>query len=267
MSMLELHENQYDLIASLGANCSATHNLIVRGLRKAALPFDWTYVIDERPYLWMAEHVCDRFRDFCKRENLVEITPDSPEWSDYHYDRVQYVDSGSGFRFVNHFSRQIDCDGEYDKVHSTLVRRIERFFEMIGKSKKVLFVVATPILISPETFSTLHRSFSASFPNVDFSFAYMRFSIPKDETLPSYGAETRFIPIERSQNSYDFTHTNFEWNFMGSLELSGLFVPKEAAPKKNDRLIHISFDIWPTTTIRIEVRKKRKTSLDNQSAR
>lgn len=94
----------YDLIVSLGGNCSAAAQLNMRGLRQEALPFDWVYVVDERPFIWLAEHVGDRWRDLCLKENLQEITPGHAEWSAEHADRVQYVDRESGYRFVNHFN-------------------------------------------------------------------------------------------------------------------------------------------------------------------
>ena len=250
---MKLRENQYDLIASLGANCAAAHNLEIRGLRPVALPFDWTYVVDESPYAWMAEHVCDGFRGLCMRENLVEITPASPEWKDAHADRVKYVDNGSGFRFVNHFSRPVDSDGEYAKVHSALSRRTERLFEMLGKSGRVLFVAGTHVRISPETFQALRRSFSARFPDVDFGFVYVRFATARDEVLPEYGEETRLITVERPLNDYDCAQANFEWSFMDSLELSGLF------QRPRERLMHVSLGIWPSVSLHVELRRKRKS--------
>lgn len=250
---MKLRENQYDLIASLGANCSAAHNLEIRGLRPVALPFDWTYVVDESPYVWMSEHICNGFRGICMKENLEEITPASSEWKDAHADRVKYIDKGSGFRFVNHFSRPVDSVGEYARVHSALSRRTERFFEMIGKSSRVLFVAATHVRISPETFLALRRSFSVRFPDVGFDFVYMRFSTARDEDLPAYGEGTRLIPVERAQNEYDFTHTNFEWSFMDSLGLSGRF------QTTRDRLMHISLGVWPSVVLHVELRRKRKS--------
>lgn len=37
----------YDLIASLGGDCSAASQLRLRGLRHEAYPFDWTYIGSE----------------------------------------------------------------------------------------------------------------------------------------------------------------------------------------------------------------------------
>ncbi len=37
---------KYDLVCSLGGNCSVAHNLIFRGLRKFALPFEWAFLDD-----------------------------------------------------------------------------------------------------------------------------------------------------------------------------------------------------------------------------
>jgi len=73
--------NEYDLIVSLGANCSAAANMKRRGLRRCSLPFDWLHVAEDGPLPWLAEHLQDGLSGFCLKENLVRITPDHPEWS------------------------------------------------------------------------------------------------------------------------------------------------------------------------------------------
>ena len=119
-------DGTYDLVVSLGANCSAAAQLRIRGLRHVALPFDWLYVVDERPFVWLADHVSDNWSGLCLKENLSEITPDHPEWNSEHLDRVKYVDAESGYRLVNHFNVSIDNVEEYLRVYGTLRRRIER---------------------------------------------------------------------------------------------------------------------------------------------
>lgn len=55
--------NRYDLICSLGGNCSVAHNLLYRGLRKFALPFDWTYFEDISAIYKLAESFEVKFAD------------------------------------------------------------------------------------------------------------------------------------------------------------------------------------------------------------
>lgn len=65
--------NRYDLICSLGGNCSVAHNLLYRRLRKFALPFDWTYFEDISAIYKLAESFEVKFADQLKKENLVEL--------------------------------------------------------------------------------------------------------------------------------------------------------------------------------------------------
>ena len=43
----------YDLIVSLGANCSAAHNLRYRNMRPFSLPLDWVYIENDKPIKWL----------------------------------------------------------------------------------------------------------------------------------------------------------------------------------------------------------------------
>ena len=42
-------KQEYDLIVSLGGNCMVANNLRYRNMRPFSLPFDWVYMIDEKP--------------------------------------------------------------------------------------------------------------------------------------------------------------------------------------------------------------------------
>ncbi|MCR5839069.1 MAG: papain-like cysteine peptidase, partial [Kiritimatiellae bacterium] len=55
----------YDLIFSLGGNCAAAHNLKIRRLRPYSLPFDWTYMVDERPIAWLISAIDSHMSGFC----------------------------------------------------------------------------------------------------------------------------------------------------------------------------------------------------------
>lgn len=97
----------YDLCFSLGANCSAAHNLDIRRLRPFALPLDWTYIVDEQPIRWLCQAVDNDFENFCQWENLEEITLGHPEYNSFHQKHRKYIDKYTGFRFVNHFPRSM----------------------------------------------------------------------------------------------------------------------------------------------------------------
>ena len=84
--------DKYDLIVSLGGNCSAAHNLRFRGLRPVSLPFDCVYLVDEQPIRFSIKESGDGFPNLLKRENLVEVRPGERGYAATHADRRQYVD-------------------------------------------------------------------------------------------------------------------------------------------------------------------------------
>ena len=56
-------KKEYDLICSLGGNCAAAHNLLIRKLRQAAYPFDWIYFkSDEAVYKIFLFHAKKEFK-------------------------------------------------------------------------------------------------------------------------------------------------------------------------------------------------------------
>ena len=91
-------QTKYDLIASLGANCSVAYELKRRFLRSFSLPFDWLLIDDSRTFAYLARAFRNRFDDFMLKENLVEL-----ECGDGKY--VPYYDKCSGCKFLHFFQR------------------------------------------------------------------------------------------------------------------------------------------------------------------
>lgn len=235
------NNKKYDLIASLGANCSAAHNILIRNLRYVALPFDWTYIKDEKSYIWLSENLENKLKNLCLWENLQEITEDHSEWNTSHLDRTKYIDTLSGFRFVNHFNKTTNKKAEYDRVYPTIRKRCERFFEIINSSENVLLVISTSIHISDQVLFNLKSKFQELFPNCSFDFVYMNFCAENDELLNKNNIKIN--NIRRDLNLYDYTNTNFEWNWLDEIKL------KKKAPSKDHKLLSMNlfgykFKLW-----------------------
>ena len=94
---------KYDLICSLGGNCSAAHNLKIRGLRNFSLPFDWCYIKNEKPIEYLTEGFENGFKNFLLKKNLEELKGN--EYNEAHISCAQYKDSYTGYYFVNHFRK------------------------------------------------------------------------------------------------------------------------------------------------------------------
>lgn len=230
-------ENEYDLIVSLGGNCSAAHNLRFRGLRPCSLPFDWCYLVDDTPIRFWIDEVGQGFPDLLKRENLVEILPDNKEYSAFHSDVRQYIDTKSGYRFVNHFHRSVDVPEEYEVVYAAIRRRADRLVSAFERGGSFLLLLATPVDMSADLLKELVATLAERFGNSRFDLRYLHFRKGRDAET-DLGGGLVVQDIGREQNYYDFTKTNWEWHFLDDISLSG-----RCAHSKTP--FRFSFDIWP----------------------
>lgn len=207
----------YDLVFSLGGNCSAAHNLRYRKLRPFSLPLDWLYIVDERPIAYLARGFADRFADFCRQENLREIRPGMPEYASAHADRVQYVDEATGYRFVNHFNRSADEPAEYARVRGMMDRRIDRLYDALNHGKRFLLLLATAVDVRECTLRVLLVSLRQLFPGKVFEIEYLHFGQKEESVVESCDLTVR--SFQREQNDYDFYHTNWEWHFLDDVKV------------------------------------------------
>lgn len=233
----------YDLVFSLGANCSSANNLVRRKLRPFACPFDWVYFMDDSTLRYFASSIRTRFHDLMLKENLVQIEPGHPEWNETHKDFLKYHDLKSGYRFVNHFKAKIDTPGEYDRVYATLRRRIDRLFKTIEKRNEFLLVFATGVQIAPEVLISIQEAFKVEFPGKRFDIEGLQFS----------AQETKDVVVRdgiivhnhtREINLYDMLRTNYEWAFLDNV-----------ASRLKPRRQRIAFHLLPH--LRMEIHWKR----------
>ena len=183
-------KKHYDLIVSLGGNCSAAHNLLYRNMRHFALPFDWCYFKDDKPLSYLCEGFVNNFKNFCLKENLVELPPE--EQSPAHSDRIQYKDNYTGYYFVNHFSHPIEDEQEYTPQPQKLHRRTTRLITKIKESKNVLFILTFDFKFDFEKIKSLKKTLTKTFPKTKFFFEILYFNSQKD-TKKVYGGVQRPI--------------------------------------------------------------------------
>lgn len=236
---------EYDLVISLGADCSVAHNLRYRGLRPFSLPFDWTYIVDEVPLKWMGNHIRSRFVGLCERKNLVEIPPGSPEYSTDHPENVQYIDVASGYRFINHFKRPVSDVEEYNRVSSALRRRISRMFDSISRGSRFLLVLSTAVDVPAETLRMLRQSYMKEFPDKIFDLRYLHFSQRENSVRTMDGLTIE--SISRCQNLYDFIKTNMEWRFLDEIDV--------LMARREKRMV---FGCWPGYNLELKLTRKVK---------
>lgn len=212
---------EYDLICSLGGNCSAAHNLRFRNLRKFSLPFDWCYIVDETPIFKLAE--CFQSNSLLKiacKDNLLPLTDEEERSVMFHSDTVHYKDQYSGFYFVNHFHKTLQ-DGGYEEFRRSFEARLLRLAEYIEKSRNILFVLATAFEFDVSAVLQLQQVLIQKYPEKNIDFYIMMFNSSDDKTI-NENPSLVVNKYKRKQNVYDFSKTNFEWHFLDDIENSKL---------------------------------------------
>ncbi len=224
----------YDLIFSLGGNCAAAHNLKIRRLRPYSLPFDWTYMVDERPIAWLISAIDSHMSGFCEKSNLEEILPGHPEYNGFHRGYRKYIDKATGYRFVNHFPLMSDDDAAYEEGIVKLRRRIDRLFESFERCDRILMVLGVGFPIRAELLIGLRSKLLSRYPGKVFDIDIVQFNADRDaEEQVAEGIVAR--RFTRDWNTYDTEGQNFEWRFMDDIKST-------VKPKTRGK---VSFHVWP----------------------
>jgi len=148
----DILEQPYDALINLGGECQVAYQMRLHGIRSESLPFDWIIT----PFESLVKIVQERFENFLKKENLVFI----------ENEKEKYVfDTYYGIRFLHDFKLQPDFIKDYDRIQQTYARRIERFLELLQKSKHALFIRKT---ITKEQAITLRSLLQSITPDNTF---------------------------------------------------------------------------------------------------
>ncbi len=234
----------YDLVCSLGGNCSVAHNLQIRGLRKFALPFDWTYFDNTDAVYKLADSFAKHFKDQLLKENLEEL-PLNPK----HKENIQYKDIITGIVWANHFkSRELV---EYNNVKNKINRRFSRLLNYIEKSNNILFIFAMNYGVEIEPFKYLYDKLKELYPTKNINIKILSFNNTEETSLCFENIE--LCKYTRKQNSYDFAKTNFEWAFLDYIKMSNLNNSKTITVQKIKKGIKISFIPNVSTIFRLKL--------------
>ncbi len=206
---MEVKES-YDLICSLGGNCAAAHNLLIRNLRPASYPFDWTYFNSDKAVYVLAKGFRDRFDSYMLKENLKEL-PVNPS----HPDRIQYEDTYGKIVWANHFSYNENREENFSKVKKTFSRRFTRLLDSIQTSKKILFLFCTSFYVKPDSFIHLVDVLHQIYPQKLFKIKIVSFDSHMDNIFESNNVEIFYY--KRKIHDYDFLQTSYEWSFLDGI--------------------------------------------------
>ena len=236
-------QKTYDMIASLGGNCSATIQLKHRGLRREAYPLDWVYMESDKSVRWLCGAFENGFVDFALRENM-EIFPKEANSGVAKY---SFRDTLTGFCFIHHFNERIDQDqAAYNRSMVAIRRRIDRFLRRIEEAESVLFILTVNFAVEPmlvvELLATLRQRYPGKTIDIHFKEFGAEFSNPL-VLAEAWPAEYGFAGGERhtwAAYAYSLNITGHEWRFLDELSLTDRF-RKTVHKKWYDKFI---YKIW-----------------------
>ena len=235
-------KERYDLICSLGGNCSAAHNLKFRNMRYYSLPFDRCYVTDEAPFRYLSKGFQNNFSDFFLKENLIQ-----QEGNIHH--PIIYRDSVSLYFFPHHLKATLDTPGSYESAASKMQRRIGRLLKKMKEAQSILFILATAFCFDIECIRELSATLNKLYPDKNIQFKVLQFDSPLPNS-EEHLENIHLMRFSRLQNNYDFYKTNFEWAFLDSIEISSAGKKKNKwtllSVKAFDHVMKLEFSFRPT---------------------
>jgi len=120
---------KFDLAFAMGASCYASQVLRDTGRQFASFPFDW---IGQPPLLEHVEIMCSGFYDFIRLDALER----HPEMDLKRH--ICYWDRRTKMVYMHDFSRGATLSEEFPVIAVKYKRRIDRFLELVRRSKTVL---------------------------------------------------------------------------------------------------------------------------------
>ena len=178
---MNTEKKEYDLICSLGGNCSAAHNLRYRNMRYFSLPFDWCFIVNENPIKKLAE--CfknDTLYKIAQKENLIPLTEEEEKLVNSHSNTFHYKDSFSEYYFVNHFKKPLS-DGGYEDFRKDFEKRLSRLKNYIEQSNCILFILTTDIDFNEDVLLNLIKTLSDLYPKKNIDYRVMYFNAKSND--------------------------------------------------------------------------------------
>lgn len=238
--MIKTKRQKYDLIVSLGGNCTAASQLKFRGLRECSLALDWLGMFQEMPILYLPEGIRTHFKGLCKYENMQDLGEPRMERKRLTY---KFADTATGYHFWHHFFQPLEDREAFDRERAVMERRIKRFYDKISASKNVLFVLATPFAYDQQKAEPIFSALRETFPNTAVELVVIQFAAPTHASAELCGGDLHFETVAREINVvYDNMLTAPEWAWMDDLSLSDW--PRKSVNPLRNLIAKCKFKIW-----------------------
>lgn len=128
-------KQKYDIIYSIGRDCACAMYMKVAHLRACSGPFDWLTNADFKTRI---DLIVNNFRHFLDKKDIVplEKNPNIPNDDKCDY----YQNIRNNFHFYHDFPINVPFDKSFLDVSDKYQRRIQRFYDNIMTSDKVLLI-------------------------------------------------------------------------------------------------------------------------------
>jgi hypothetical protein len=130
------NKKTYDFIFSIGGTCSCSRVLRRTGLQVFSYPFDWLYGSD---FVGRVDILTSGFENFINLEDLGYARKRiHPGPADIYHNKINNI------TFNHDFPLDIPIEKSYPEVKAKYDKRINRLFEQIKKSEKILIAYIEP---------------------------------------------------------------------------------------------------------------------------
>lgn len=135
VNLKNFFNNKFDIVFSIGEDCACTSYLRRCNLQHNSYPFDW---LTNAPFENRISLIHDNFSNFINLEYLKPLVKKAHNENEKKYDLYENI--LNGLHFYHDFPANVDLKDSYQKVYEKYQRRIERLYNEIENSEKILFV-------------------------------------------------------------------------------------------------------------------------------
>jgi hypothetical protein len=211
---MTFEKKEYDFICSLGGSCASAFQLKFRSLRFASLPFDWLFTKEPDSIIKLADCFKDDFKNWLLYENMEEV----PEKERGDSKLFQYKDKATGYQFIHDFEKPLSDSNQFNYVKTKYEKRIKRLYNFIDRSKNILFILDTNFSLNEKIIQKFLKTINKKWPEKNIDFIQLEFNANEDSSYIK--DKIQIYKTKRGRNSYDFSQTNFDWNFLDSFKIS-----------------------------------------------
>ena len=238
--MITPNRNEYDYIISLGGNCNVSEQLKHRGLRKCSFPLDSTLMKDSKPVKWLPFGILNRFSDFALQENMEKFEAPANEYGIF---KQRLEDLVSGYRFIHQFTCPPEDKEGFTKERRVIERRIKRFYDLVSKSKNVLFVLGTNFEYEDSLAKDIYNALAEAFPMVDVELICMQFAEGERNIRNLMENKIHIAKFGRRVDIvYDNQLTSVEWRWMDGVRIKGYPTVEEL--RKKNFWVKMRYKLW-----------------------